>query len=69
MTVIGWRRLAIVLLVVFALLAVQVYANWALIVTAYKNRKVIGDAGAVAGGVASIGDLVGDVRNIFGGKS
>lgn len=60
-----WRTLAIVLLLLIVVELLYLWKNWALIQTAYKNRKIIADAGSVAGGLADVKSLVGDVKHLF----
>lgn len=60
-----WKVLAIVLLILLVVEAAIIWKNWDTIYTAYKNRKIIGDAAAVTGGIAAISPLLGDLKSIF----
>lgn len=60
-----WKVVALVLIGVLIVEALIIWKNWDTIVTAYKNRKIIGDAAAVAGGVGAISGLIGDVKSLF----
>lgn len=60
-----WKVVALILIGVLIVEALIIWKNWDTIVTAYKNRKIIGDAAAVAGSVGAISGLVGDVKSLF----
>jgi hypothetical protein len=65
-----WKLFALFLLGVLIVEALIIWKNWDTIVTAYKNRALIGQAAGVASGVSAVEGLVSsggaELKNLFG---